>query len=145
VNITVAGNKTHIGDWDNTEKAQNTHQNQIILTNSSQLQKWMIQASKEEKPFFGYIGYNIVHPDYISSPYWLDKVNTSRITIPKWKEISEMHPEDFQSSMKKKMGSTDCCSDEKKKTIRHYYYAMIREYDAMVGQLLSTLDQLGIR
>eukprot|EP00054_Salpingoeca_dolichothecata_P015304 m.87886 g.87886 ORF g.87886 m.87886 type:complete len:295 (-) comp21428_c0_seq2:149-1033(-) len=55
-----------------------------------------------------------------------------------------MHPEDFASTMRKKMASSDCCSDDYKLKIRTYYYAMIREYDAMVGVLLDAVRDAGV-
>lgn len=54
-----------------------------------------------------------------------------------------MHPEDFESSMKKRMASTECCTDERKLDIRQHYYATIAEYDAMVGLLLDAVKEAG--
>lgn len=61
----------------------------------------------------GYAGFDIVHPDYVTSEYWLKQINESRITTPVWIPIDQLHPEDFQSTMKKKMAGT-CCSDDYK-------------------------------
>ncbi len=52
-----------------------------------------------------------------------------------------MHYEDFQSSMKKKMLGT-CCTDDYKKEIRTHYYALVAEYDKMVGDILQAVEEV---
>lgn len=67
-----------------------------------------------------------------------------------------MHPEDFRQSMLKKMVSTQCCNDTFKvyfslSTLSHspqtevmrIYYAMIAEYDAMVGTVMDAVETSG--
>lgn len=71
--------------------------------------------------------------------YWLDKIDASKITVPAWAPLEELHPCDFQSSMLK-----GCIppADEKavfyaadrRRLIIQIYFAMIAEYDAMVGE-----------
>lgn len=147
---------THSADWKNVNA----------------LADFIKSAAMEEQPFLAYVGYvlppvpasvrfyaahrhliqalnlctartDIVHPPYVTSNFWLNKVNVSKITIPKWVPINQvgtvcpqppdisssvylfgcnitrqMHPEDLQSSMKKKMASDMCCDDDRKRLIR---------------------------
>jgi len=97
-------------------------------------------------PWFGYIGMNIVHPDYVSDEGWLSRVNAShpQLRPPAWPPVASMHPEDFRASLLKGMGGEDtCCSDEYKVEVRRHYFAMIAEFDAMVGELMAAVEESG--
>ncbi len=65
---------------------------------------WIKEVTKSnpDQPFLAYWGSYIVHPPYGTTTYWLDTVNQSMVIAPKWIDKDKMHPEDFQSSMKKK-------------------------------------------
>jgi arylsulfatase K len=100
------------------------------------------EGKKDPRPWYVHLGTNIVHPAYTSSKVWLDKIDESKITIPVWTPLSEMHPEDFQQTMKKHMAMDIPLQNEEyalggsmdkwKLLVRKHYYAMIAEYDAMV-------------
>eukprot|EP00043_Microstomoeca_roanoka_P002730 m.39995 g.39995 ORF g.39995 m.39995 type:complete len:549 (-) comp11678_c0_seq1:123-1769(-) len=122
------GRMVHLPDW----------------ASASEIASFIKNASQSETPWLGYVGFNIVHPDYVTSQYWLDRVNRSKVTIPQWIPISQMHPEDLQSSMKKHMASDLCCNDTFKVDVRQHYYAMIAEYDAILGTVLDAVDDAGV-
>ena len=65
------------------------------------------------------------------------------VDAPEWKPRDQMHPEDVQSSMKKKLFGP-CCSDEYKIAIRSHYYALIAEYDAMIGLIIDAIRDAGV-
>ena len=65
------------------------------------------------------------------------------VDAPEWAQRDALHPEDFQSSMKKKMFGP-CCSDEFKVSIRSRYYALMAEYDAMIGLILDAVKEAGV-
>ena len=65
------------------------------------------------------------------------------VTASEWIDKDKLHPEDFQSSMKKKFFGP-CCTDDYKKTIRAHYYANVAEYDAMIGLIIDAVKQAGV-
>eukprot|EP01047_Picozoa_sp_COSAG01_P071296 COSAG01_NODE_11028_length_2024_cov_1.436364_2_plen_384_part_00 len=94
---------------------------------------------------------NIVHPPYTTNQYWFDQVNQSAVEVPAWKPLEEMHPCDLQSSMLK--GCTPVRNDSnpndfyavgQRRKIRSIYYAMIAEFDAMVGYYMDTVKAAGV-
>jgi arylsulfatase K len=109
------------------------------------------QAAAREKgepttPFFAYQGMNIVHPEYFTSSYWYNRVNHSAVTAPVWKKPHDLHPCDFQATMLKgclprnSSEAPSVYSLERRKHIRAIYYAMILEFDSMVGKYLDSLE-----
>ena len=89
-----------------------------------------------------YHGIDIVHPSYTTSQYWMDKIDASKISVPVWAPLDELHPCDFQSSMLKGCvppadEKSDFYSTDRRKNIIQIYFAMIAEYDSMVGQYVS--------
>lgn len=101
----------------------------------------------DAKPFFAYQGMNIVHPAYFTNEYWYSKVNQSAVTAPAWKPLSELHPCDFQASMLKgcipanETNAEFVYSIARRKRVRSIYYAMILEFDSMVGAYMDVLDE----
>ena len=65
------------------------------------------------------------------------------VIAPEWIDKDKLHPEDFQSSMKKKFFGP-CCADDHEKTIRAHYYANVAEYDAMIGLIIDAVKQAGV-
>lgn len=107
---------------------------------------------KGRRPFFVYQGMNIVHPPYHTNEYWLHQINKSKIQVPDWpKTISSerMHPCDIHMSMLK--GCLPISTSQgmvlqskyRRRHIRQIYYAMIAEFDAMVGRYMDTIEELG--
>ncbi|XP_068460899.1 arylsulfatase K [Clinocottus analis] len=127
-------------DWENTDKAT----------------QWIHQrAAFSHQPFALYLGLNLPHPyktdslgptaggsTFLTSPYWLKKVSSELITVPKWLPIAAMHPVDYYST------STKNCSGvftgDEVKSIRAFYYAMCAEADTMLGQVISALRETGL-
>uniref|UniRef100_A0A665TF10 Arylsulfatase K n=1 Tax=Echeneis naucrates TaxID=173247 RepID=A0A665TF10_ECHNA len=127
-------------DWKNTDKAT----------------RWIHQtAAASHQPFALYLGLNLPHPyktkslgptaggsTFLTSPYWLTKVSSDLISIPKWLPMSSMHPIDFYSTFTKNCSGV--FTEDEVKSIRAFYYAMCAEADAMLGQVISSLRDTGL-
>ncbi|XP_053276717.1 arylsulfatase K [Pleuronectes platessa] len=127
-------------DWKNTDKAA----------------QWIHQtAAALHQPFALYLGLNLPHPyqtqslgptaggsTFRSSPYWLKKVSSDLITVPKWLPTAAMHPVDFYSTFTK--NCTGVFTEDEVKSIRAFYYAMCAEADAMLGNVISALRETGL-
>ncbi|KAB0386215.1 hypothetical protein FD755_001171 [Muntiacus reevesi] len=142
--VNLAPKKTKVrvmeADWKNTDRAVN----------------WLRkEASNSTQPFVLYLGLNLPHPypspssgenfgssTFHTSLYWLKKVSYDAIKIPKWSPLSEMHPVDYYSSYTK--NCTGTFTDKEIKNIRAFYYAMCAETDAMLGEIILALRQLGL-
>mmetsp|Transcript_22059 Transcript_22059/g.71021 ORF Transcript_22059/g.71021 Transcript_22059/m.71021 type:complete len:252 (-) Transcript_22059:609-1364(-) len=112
-------------DWDATEEA-------------------LSFAKNAPRPWFVYTGHKIVHPPYRTSDKWSAVIDRDKVTLPKWIPPNEMHPCDFQHSMRK--GCLPAAANEtwfydadRIKEVRAVYYAMIAEYDAIVGRYVDEL------
>ncbi|MEQ2161828.1 hypothetical protein GOODEAATRI_013568 [Goodea atripinnis] len=116
-------------DWKNTDKATQWIRHTAALSN---------------EPFALYLGLNLPHPyktdslgptaggsTFRSSPYWLTKVSSELVSIPKWLPMAAMHPVDYYSTFTKNCSSK--FTEEEIKSIRTFYYAMCAEADAMLG------------
>ena len=106
------------------------------------------KAGADAKPFFAYQGMNIVHPAYFTNQYWFDKVDQSKVTAPAWAALAELHPCDYQASMLKgcvpSWNTTEnAYSVARRKQVRSIYYAMILEFDSMVGAYIDAIDAAG--
>uniref|UniRef100_A0A672JL53 Arylsulfatase K n=1 Tax=Salarias fasciatus TaxID=181472 RepID=A0A672JL53_SALFA len=127
-------------DWETTDKAT----------------QWIQQAAASSRqPFALYLGLNLPHTyrteslgptaggsTFRTSPYWLKKVSSEVISVPKWLPMEAMHPVDYYSTFTK-----NCSGDftvEEVKNIRAFYYAMCAEADAMLGQVISALRETGL-
>lgn len=87
---------------------------------------------------------DIVHPGYATNEYWYAKIDQSKVTVPDWEPLADLHPCDFQSSMLKKctpanVDAADFYSLARRKRIRSIYYAMISG-EVTVG-LVSAISQ----
>lgn len=108
------------------------------------------EAAHDPRPFFVYQGMNIVHPPYVTSEYWFSTVDQSKVAVPEWQDLEDMHPCDFQSSMLKgclpppssKEGAY-FYSRAHRVRIRTIYLAMIAEFDAMVGRYVQAVKDTG--
>lgn len=102
-------------------------------------------SQSESQPFFHYSGVNIVHPPYATTQHYLDRINTSKISAPEWGPLTDLHPCDMQSTMKK-----GCALADYQNTVEHKvgvisgYYAMIAEYDDMVGEMVKSVETAGL-
>lgn len=111
-------------------------------------------GAKVDGPFLLYVGLNLPRPygtpeegenagasTFRTSPYWLNYVDKSKVTIPQWMPLDQMHPVDFYDS-KVKNCTSNFTHDEIFK-VRQYYYAMCAETDAMLGQIMDCLREIG--
>lgn len=110
---------------------------------------WIKKVANGSKPFFAYQGMNIVHPAYSTNEYWLNKIDNSTIVVPEWRNLTDLHPCDFQSSMLKDCTPSDKNADAfydkvRRRTIRRVYRAMIAEFDAMVGAYYDAVSDAGV-
>lgn len=113
--------------------------------------KWIERTVANESsstPFFAYQGMNIVHPPYVTNRYWSEKIDRSLVEVPTWIPLEEMHPCDFQSSMLKGCTPSDVNASQfydtnRRREIRAVYYAMIAEFDAMVGAYVDSVTRAG--
>jgi arylsulfatase A-like enzyme len=132
-----ANGSTHEGDW--TVVAQGV--------------EWIRARAAEREaggaPFFAYQGFNIVHPPYVTNSYWFDKMPAT--DAPDWvAPITDLHPCDFQASMKKGCFPSDAnpfretfYSAAQKEYVRKIYLATIAEFDAMVGEYVAAVAAAG--
>lgn len=128
----------HREDWKNTKKAK----------------QWIRNLSPD-RPFALYLGLNLPHPykteslgptaggsTFRTSPFWLSKVSSDLISLPKWIPMSAMHPVDYYSTVTKNCSGT--FTEEELINIRAFYYAMCAETDAMLGQVIASLRESGV-
>ncbi len=111
-------------DWDNVDRAI----------------QWMRQASATGSSFMLYLGLEAPHPPFITSKYYLNIIDESAIEIPPKDE--QDHPVMRYQRINKNW--THGFSDDMVRLTRRIYFAMIAEVDAMLGELLKALDDLGI-
>ncbi|KAM3867572.1 arylsulfatase K [Diretmus argenteus] len=127
-------------DWETTDRA------------SQWIQR---RAASGAQPFALYLGLNLPHTyrteslgptaggsTFRTSAYWLKKVSSDLISIPKWLPMSAMHPVDYYSTFTKNCSGN--FTEEDVKSIRAFYYAMCAEADAMLGQVISALRETGL-
>ncbi|KAK2837421.1 hypothetical protein Q5P01_014633 [Channa striata] len=127
-------------DWKNTDMAK----------------QWIHKrAASSHQPFALYLGLNLPHPykteslgptaggsTFLTSPYWLKKVSSDLISVPKWLPMATMHPVDYYSTYTKNCSGVFTADEIK--SIRAFYYAMCAEADAMLGQVISALRETGL-
>lgn len=112
---------------------------------------WMKQQNTTDNPLFVYQGMNIVHPSYRTNEYYYNQINPNKIQVPEWPPLEDLHPCDFQSSMLKgcippldnATAREYFYSRYRRRNIRHIYYAMIAEFDAMVGAYMQAIRDIG--
>ncbi|KAK9408397.1 arylsulfatase K [Crotalus adamanteus] len=97
---------------------------------------------QEGRPVAKLIGENYGASTFLTSPYWLQRVFYDAIKIPKWPPFSEMHPVDYYSTYTKNCSGQ--FTQEEIRNIRAHYYAMCAETDAMLGEILSALNETGL-
>ena len=106
--------------------------------------------AQQATPWFLFQGMNIVHPPYLTTQHWYDKI-ADNLTVPEWQPLSEMHPCGLQSSMLKgctpvqnKSDPNDFYAPAQRKKIRSIYLAMVAEFDAMVGYYMDAVKAAGV-
>ena len=123
------------GDWDSVHETIEWIQNH---TNSE-------VGATTRQPFFAYQGMNIVHPAYVTNKRYYDSIDPEKIAVPEWIPPEDMHPCDLQSTMLKGCfppspdTNASFYDKERRRRIRRIYYAMISEFDAMVGAYVDAV------
>ncbi len=136
----------HSADWNTVNKTINWIKKKAAANRAKEDSGNADQIT----PWFAYQGMNIVHPPYATNEMWYNKINVDEITVPEWTGLDDpsLHPCDLQSSMLKGCTPSD---DEaigfydhyRRRNIRRIYYAMIAEFDAMVGAYIDAVDEAG--
>ena len=93
-----------------------------------------------DKPFFLCLNPELVHAAFQTNEYWLEKIPADLIDVPPMDETN--HPANVYQLKAK--GWRQGLDDETVRKVRRIYFAMCKEADAMVGELLDTLDQCGL-
>jgi arylsulfatase A-like enzyme len=106
-------------------------------------------ANSSTVPFFIYQGMNIVHPPYQTNEYWYDQIDPSKISVPEWLPLEQMHPCDLQSSMLKKCTPSDANAAafynvSRRANVRRIYAAMVAEFSEMVGGYVDAVNAAGV-
>lgn len=135
------GNETaHAGDWKGVRTGT----------------KWIADptGAAASQPFFFYDGMVIVHPPYATDQSHWDRIPHDKIKAPAWPALDDeekVHPCDLQMSMKKGCAYAEPHADapsgklfplnstEHKIGVRRAYYAMIAEFDDMVGAYIEAV------
>lgn len=120
----AVGNRCH-GDWRRID----------------QTVEWLKEhGAKDGKPFFAYCGTGIPHPGFRTSRYWLDKIDADKVDVPPYEK--DLHPVmRYMSATKATLGEF---SDKEIRAVRRTYFAMIAELDAMIGEIMDTVDELDL-
>jgi len=102
--------------------------------------EWLTRHGCGDRPFFLYVSMGIPHPPFVTSQYWLSRIDLDRVTLPP--EDQEDHPVmRFQRRAKNWTFGFDEATVRRTRAI---YYAMCAEADAMLGQILDTLARLDL-
>ena len=95
--------------------------------------------SADDPPYFLYPSTNVPHPPFRATQTWLDKIDPAHVTLPPYE--ADLHPVmDYMSVTKNTHGHF---TDDEILAIRRHYFAMVAETDAMLGQVLDTLEATG--
>ena len=102
--------------------------------------EWLENHAHDEKPFFLHVGFYIPHPEYITSNYWLKKIDADKIPMPRFEE--KLHPViEFMSRAKSCLEPVDA---EYIVNIRRIYQAMVAETDALAGEVIDAVGRAGL-
>lgn len=104
--------------------------------------------ARKGKPWIAYQGFNIVHPPYATNEYWYGRIDQSKVTVPSWPPLAEMHPCDLQAAMLKgctpsSVNASAFSDPARVKRIRTIYYAEVAEFDAMLGEYIAAVKASG--
>ncbi len=113
----------HKGDWASADQAIE-----------------FLRARKDgDRPFFICLNPGLVHAAFRTNRRWLDSIPEDLVDAPPMDETN--HPADvYQRAAKAWRYGFD---EETVRTIRRIYFAMCAEADAIVGDLLSALEETG--
>lgn len=127
--IGVAPNRdyrSHVSDWNMFDNAA-----EFLRAKS---------AETERRPFFLCLNPGLVHAAFRTNEYWLDKIPEDLVDVPSLDDTN--HPANVYQLKSK--GWRHGLDDDTVRKVRRIYFAMCAEADAMVGELLSALDECGL-
>jgi arylsulfatase K len=87
-----------------------------------------------------YLGLNAPHPAFTTSTHWLRAIDQDAVALPK-PDVRDHPALAYQRFHKNWLHGT---SDEVVLTVRRIYFAMIAELDAMIGEIVRAVDDLGL-
>jgi arylsulfatase K len=96
--------------------------------------------AEDQKPFILHCSISCPHPAFVSSRYYLDRIDASKVTVPPFEE--HLHP--VMEYMSETKACLDRFTDEEIQAVRQTYFAMVAEVDEMVGEIIQAYDQLGL-
>ena len=104
---------------------------------------WLRRAAHDAQPFFLYVGTLHTHPGagYRTSKWWLEQ-SRGRLPHDPPPACDETHP--AMRYMQRAKGCAPPLPVDAQVTCRQHYAAMIAELDAMLGEILRTLDAAGL-
>lgn len=114
----------------------------------------MKMLSEQNKPFFMAVGYVSPHLPFIQPKKYWDMYNHDAIQLadnvyqPKNSPDIAIEAQHNSAEMRKNyldMPENGPLSDELSRNLIHGYYASITYMDALIGELLKSLDELGIK
>ncbi len=92
------------------------------------------------RPFFISFNSGLVHAAFRTNQYWLDRIPEELVDMPPMDETR--HPaEEYQKKAKAWRYGFD---EATVKTVRRIYFAMCAEADAIVGEIMSSLQESGL-
>jgi arylsulfatase K len=129
--------RVHDRDWADVDKACDYIQN---AAGSGTAGTNAVPRGGAVRPFLCSVGIRQPHPEFNTSRYWLDKVDEDAVDIPQMGSVDE-HPVLVYQRVNKawKHGTVDATV----RLARRIYFAQIAEVDAMVGALISALEESG--
>ncbi|MFB3826656.1 MAG: sulfatase-like hydrolase/transferase [Bryobacteraceae bacterium] len=99
-----------------------------------------IKDSRPAGPFFLHCGPSIPHPPFVTTQYWLDRIDPAKVTVPPYE--ARLHP--VMEYMSARKDTLRPFSRQQIVDIRRTYFAMIAELDAMVGEVMDAVEQAGL-
>ncbi len=106
---------------------------------------WLHEASRSDRPFMLYFTTGLVHPAFRALRSYMDLVDADALEIPPTLGGLDLHCHPVDRYMRITKNCDKAFSEPLVRRMRHVYAAMIAELDAVVGRLLSTLEELGLR
>ena len=135
------GQTAHRSDWKN-----------VVLQHKAYFADTSAAGAVAQQPFFVHGGMVIVHPPYHTDEEHLARIpDDESIVAPRWPAFDDegVHPCDLQVSMKK--GCARQLADlpylnttAHKRAVRRAYFAMIAEFDDMVGVYIDAVEKAGL-
>ena len=97
-------------------------------------------ATESQRPFFLCLNPGLVHAAFHTNQHWLEQIPEELIDVPDVDDTG--HPAEVYQ--RKAKGWRHGFDDETVRLVRRIYFAMCAEADAMVGELLDTLEECGL-